>query len=134
MRKVIVLLALGLVVLVAACSGSSSGLTGKTWQWTASTEKVPASQSVVPDPANYTIEFKSDGTYAVKADCNSGSGAYTTSGSSLTLQPGPMTLAACPDTSLDSTFLQGLMATSSYAVANGELTLTQTNEGTMTFK
>ena len=38
------------------------GLTGKTWQWTASTTKVPASQSVVPDPENYTIEFKSDGT------------------------------------------------------------------------
>jgi len=94
MRKALVLMTLAAALLVAAC-GSSSSLTGHTWQWTAATEKVPASQSVVPDPQNYTIEFKSDGTYAMKADCNTISGAYTTSGSSLTIQPGAGTLVAC---------------------------------------
>ena len=71
MRKFVAAVAIGLMVL-ACSSGSSSGLTGKVWQWSAMTEKVPASQSVVPDPQNYTIEFKGDGTYALKADCNAG--------------------------------------------------------------
>jgi len=132
-RKVIAMLAVGL--LVAACSSSSGGLTGKTWQWTAMTEKVPASQSVNPDPSQYTIQFNSDGTYAMKVDCNQGSGAYTTSGSSLTIQPGPMTLVACPGAgSLDAIFLQRIFLTDSYAIANNELTLNQSDGGTMTFK
>jgi len=53
MRKfvVLVVLAVSALTLLGACS-SSAGLTGKVWQWTASTTKVPASQSVVPDPEN----------------------------------------------------------------------------------
>ncbi len=132
MRKIVATLAIGLLVL--ACSGSSSGLTGKAWQWTAMTEKVPASQSVVPDPQNYTVEFKGDGTYALKADCNQGSGAYTTSGNALTLEQGPMTLAACPPESQDAIYLQRIFLTDSYSIANGELTLNQSDGGTMTFK
>jgi heat shock protein HslJ len=132
MRRFITALAIGLFV-VACSSGGSSGLTGKVWQWSAMTEKVPASQSVVPDPQNYTIEFKGDGTYALKADCNQGSGAYTTSGSSLTLEPGPMTLAACPPESMDALYLQRIFLTTSYAITNDQLVLTQSDEGTMTF-
>jgi heat shock protein HslJ len=134
MRPIILTLALGLFV--AACSllpGGSSGLTGKVWQWSAMTEKVPASQSVVSDPQNYTIEFKSDGTYALKADCNSGSGSYTTSGSSLTINAGPMTLVACGPDSQADIYLQRIFLTSSYAITSGQLVLTQSDEGTMTF-
>src|ERR1700752_2915037 len=94
--RTFVVLAIGLTAIVAACSGSSgssgrpgasspsaasgAGLTGKTWHLTAITEKVPAFQGVVPtaDQANYTIEFKSDGTYNAKADCNNVQGTYTT--------------------------------------------------------
>lgn len=132
MRKFVAAVAIGLMVL-ACSSGSSSGLTGKVWQWSAMTEKVPASQSVVPDPQNYTIEFKGDGTYALKADCNQGSGAYTTSGAALTLEPGPMTLAACPPESMDATYLQRIFLTDSYTLANSQLTLNQSDGGTMTF-
>ena len=60
---------------------------------------MPAFQGVVPaaDQANYTIEFKSDGTFNAKADCNQLAGTYTTTGSGgLTIVPGPMTLAAVP--------------------------------------
>jgi heat shock protein HslJ len=134
MRKVLPLLAIGL--LVAACSlmPGSGGLTGKVWQWTAMTEQVPASQSVVPDPQNYTLEFKGDGTYSVKADCNQGSGTYTTSGSSLTLVSGPMTLAACPPESSSDIYLSRLALTSSYEINDeSQLVLTQSDGGTMTF-
>jgi heat shock protein HslJ len=125
-----------IATIAAACSGGS-GLTGKTWQLTAITEKVPAFQGVVPaaDQANYTIEFKSDGTFNAKADCNQLSGTYTTSGSNgLTIVPGPMTLAACPPESLSSQYVEALGKAASYAVASGQLTITLTDEGTLVYK
>ena len=138
MRKLAVLfvLVVGAATLLGACSGSGSGsgLTGKTWKWTASTTTVPASQNVVPDPENYTIEFKSDGTFSAKADCNQLSGTYTTTSSGgLTIVPGPMTLALCPDASLDTLYVAGLAATQSYTIANNQLTTKQADEATMTF-
>jgi heat shock protein HslJ len=120
-------------LLLAACQSSSgSGLTG-TWLWTGSTTSVPASQSVVPDPENYTITFNSDGTFSAKVDCNQVAGDFTTSGSDLTITPGPSTLAACPDGSLDSLYLEGLGKAASYSIADETLTITLTDEGTMQF-
>jgi heat shock protein HslJ len=122
------------VLLVAACQSSSgSGLTGKTWQWTGSTTTVPASQSVVPDPENYTITFNTDGTFAAKVDCNQVAGDYTTSGSDLTISPGPSTLAACPEGSLDALYLDGLDRAASYSISGTDLTITLDDEGTMQF-
>ena len=121
-------------LLVAACQSSSgSELTGKTWQWTGSTTKVPASQSVVPDPENYTITFSTDGTFASKADCNQVSGEYTSSGSSLTITLGPTTLMACPEGSQDALFLDGLGKAASYSISGTDLTITDSDEGTMQF-
>lgn len=75
------------------------------WQWSGLTETLPASQSVVPDPENYTITFNSDETYSIKADCNIGSGSYTLEGNTLTIAPGPITLAYCGPDSLDTQYL-----------------------------
>jgi len=85
MRLFIGILALVVSAMLAgACQSSGgSGLTGKTWQWTGSTTKVPASQSVVPDPENYTITFNTDGTFQAKVDCNQAAGDYTTVSSSM---------------------------------------------------
>lgn len=134
MRNVLVFLALGSAVLLTACGGGSSSLTGPVWQWTASTEMVPASQSVTPDPENYTVKFDGNGQYSIKADCNQVNGTYTTSGSSLTLMPGASTLVACGDNSQADYYLQRIFLTTTYAITNGELVLTQSDEGTMTFK
>ena len=122
--------------LLAACSSGSS-LTGKTWQWTAMTTTTPTSQSVVPSDqqANYTVEFKSDGTFASKADCNQVSGTYTTTSSGgLTIVPGPSTLAACPEGSLAPIFIAGLGSAASYTITNGALTITTQDAATLTFK
>ena len=84
MRKpTMIALGVAIAAVIAACSNSGTGLTGKTWQLTAITELVPAFQGVVPaaDQPNYTIEFKADGTFNAKADCNTTSGAYTTTSS-----------------------------------------------------
>lgn len=121
-------------LLLAACQSSSgSALTGKTWLWTGSTTAVPASQSVVPDPENYTIMFNTDGTFAAKVDCNQVAGDYTTSGSDLTITPGPSTLAACPDGSLDGLYLESLGKAASYSISGETLTITLSDEGTMEF-
>jgi heat shock protein HslJ len=148
-------LALAATAIVAACSSSSgsagasagssagasssgsSGLTGKTWMLTAITEKVPAFQGVVPaaDQANYTIEFKSDGTFSAKADCNQVSGTYTTTSTGgLTIVLGPATQAACPEGSLAPQYVTGLGNAASYAIASEQLTITLKDEGTLVFK
>ena len=75
------------------------------WQWSGLIETLPASQSVVPDPENYTLVFLPDETYSIKADCNLGSGNYILEGNNLTLQPGPMTLAYCGPESLDNQYV-----------------------------
>lgn len=131
------LLALALVgTLVSGCDlvggGSSNPLTGKVWQWTGSLETQPATQqSVVPDPENYTIEFKNDGTFAAKADCNQVAGTYTTTDSGgLTILPGPSTLAACPEDSQDARFLAQLGAATGYAITT-QLEITTSTGTTM---
>jgi heat shock protein HslJ len=130
-------LVLAAAALIAACSSSSTGLTGKTWQLTAITELVPAFQGVVPaaDQPNYTIEFKTDGTFNAKADCNTTSGAYTTTSSGgLTILPGPTTLVACPEGSLSPQYITALGNAASYAVANSQLTVTLKDGGTLVYK
>ncbi|MCD4703481.1 MAG: META domain-containing protein, partial [Methanosarcinaceae archaeon] len=87
------------------------------------TEVSPASQSVVPDPENYTLVFWPDGTYAIKADCNLGSGGYTLEGNDLTLAPGPITLAYCGPDSLDNQYLSLLSNVTSVSMNNDHLVL-----------
>ena len=129
----ILTLAIGGLVLAACSSSSGSALTGKTWQWTGSTTTVPASQAAVPDPENYTLTFNTDGTFSGKADCNQVSGGYTTSGSDLTLTLGPTTMMACPEGSLDGLFLEGLGKAASFTISGSDLTITDSDEGTMQF-
>lgn len=130
--------------LLVACSGGGASpsasaaaggeLVGPVWQWSASTTTAPASQSVVPDPENYTLQFAEDGTFSAKADCNQLGGEYTTGdGGSLTIEPGPMTLALCPAESQSDLYVAGLSSVQSYEInADGQLVLTNA-EGTMTF-
>ena len=127
-----------LALVLTACGGgtSSSGsdITGIVWQWSAMQETAPASQSVVPDPQNYTITFNDDGTAAIKADCNSVTGTYKMDGSNLTITLGASTLMACGDASQDSIYLASLSKVSSYAVDNGQLQLMfPDNSGKMDF-
>ena len=114
------------MVLAACGSGnasSGSDITGIVWQWAAMQETVPASQSVVPDPQNYTITFNTDGSVAIKADCNNVTENYKIDGSNLTITLGASTLMACGDASQDTIYLASLSKVNSYAVENGQLQL-----------
>jgi len=127
---------LAIAALTVACSGSGSGLTGKVWQLTAITEKVPAFQGVVPaaEQSRYTVSFATDGTFSATADCNQVAGSYKTSGSNgLAITPGPSTLAFCGEGSFGDLFVHSLSKAASYAIANDQLTITLSDEGTMTF-
>ena len=125
-HRTLIALAIAATIALAACSGSGSSLTGKTWQLTSMTHRVAGGFGPVPeaDQAKYTIAFTSDGTYQAKADCNQTSGTYTTtSDGGLTLEPGPTTLVACPAGSLSDQYIQGLTEASAYTILDGQLSI-----------
>jgi heat shock protein HslJ len=137
MRKVLlVALLVGSSLVLSACSGGASALTGKTWELSAITTVAPAFQGVVPaaDQANYTLTFNSDGTFSAKADCNQVAGSYTTSGSNgITIVPGPSTLVACPEGSFGGQYVASLSQAKTWSMANNQLTLTLADGGTLVF-
>ena len=96
--------------------------TNTTWQWNAL--EVGANRTVVNDSASYTVLFRPNLTYALKADCNNGAGNYTVNGSELSLGPAAVTLAYCGEASKDQLFLTSLMHVSTYEIdRNGNLIL-----------
>jgi heat shock protein HslJ len=132
-KQITLVLFVTLALALAACGGGSSSsgsdITGIVWQWSAMQETVPASQSVVPDPENYTITFNDDDTVAIKADCNNVGGNYKLDGSNLTITLGASTLMACGDASQDTIYLASLSKVNSYAVENGQLQLKFPDDG-----
>jgi len=104
-------------------SASAAGtLTQGVWLWQR-TGYSDGNTIVCSDPSKYTLAFLDTGLYSVQADCNQGSGAYIVDGSRLTLQPGPMTRAACPPGSQDTVFLQDLGQVAAYVFDGEDLVL-----------
>src|SRR3954451_4162743 len=89
-RFVLFVMVVATSTLLAACgAGGTAGLTGKDWQLTSITEKVPAFHGVLAaaEQSKYTITFASDLTFRGTADCEQIAGTYKTSGSNgLTIQ------------------------------------------------
>jgi heat shock protein HslJ len=118
---------------LAGCS-SSGELTGKTWQWTGSTTKDPASESTVSDPQNYTLVFLK-GAYTAKADCNTLSGTWVTaSNNGLKMTPTSSSDNACAADSRGKEYSDSLAKAASYGFDGGKLKITLSDQGTMTFK
>lgn len=91
----------------SASAESSPELVGTVWQWDQTL--MNNDDIFVPDnSANYTIQFKPDGTVAIQADCNQAGGTYTLDGSLITIELGPSTMAACPEGSLADRFVAHL--------------------------
>ncbi len=102
--------------------------TNTTWQWNAL--EVGANKTVINNSASYTVVFRPNGTYALKADCNNGAGNYTVNGTALNLSPAAVTLAYCGEASKDQLYLTSLMRATSYTIdrtGNLILTLEQPN-------
>jgi heat shock protein HslJ len=123
------------LTLLASCREGTSGLVGPTWRWTNLTENAPLAHSEVSDPELYTLTLADDGSFRVRADCNTVLGTYVTDGDEITLSLGPATLAACPEGSLGDQFVNLLHTVSTFGVEGNDLALHLENEaGTMTFE
>ncbi|MEY3297873.1 MAG: hypothetical protein RLZZ597_1133 [Cyanobacteriota bacterium] len=70
---------------------------------------------VAEPPEHYTVEFMDDGTLAVLADCNRGRGSFTMpEPGRLSVDPIATTMAACPEGSIGSDFVQALSNANSF--------------------
>jgi heat shock protein HslJ len=125
---------------LSACAGQTVATppaelpVGTTWQWVSLTQAQPTSQPVVSNPENYLLLLNKDFTYALKADCNTGLGQYTASGSSLTIKPAPFTPTDCGPQSLYAQYVQLLGNVASYTTEGDQLVLILKNDGgRMTF-
>lgn len=106
----------------------ASELTTNPWLWVSFTD--PTQQFELDQPAQYTITFNTDGTVAIKADCNNASGTYTADDNGgLTLALGPMTLAACPPDSRSDEFIKKLGSVAGFFFEQGFLYLDLAADG-----
>jgi heat shock protein HslJ len=102
--------------------GTAPTFTNTTWEWNAL--EAGANRTVINDSAQYTVVFRPNMTYSLKADCNNGAGSYTVSGAELNLSPAAVTLAYCGEASKDQLYLTSLMHVSTYEIdRNGNLIL-----------
>jgi heat shock protein HslJ len=117
---------------VETTSADPEALTTTTWMWTGFTD--PMQQFDVENPENYTLTFQADGTVNIKADCNNASGSYTTDGSSIQIEVGPMTMAACPSESRSDDFVKYLGSAAIYFFKDDNLFIDlMADGGTMSF-
>jgi heat shock protein HslJ len=108
-------------------------ITGVTWEWISTT--TPVEQTVVPDPARYTILLQPDGQLRARFDCNRGGGKYEIEEGRLSFGPLISTRVACPEDSLDAPFMMDLQRVSSFFVRDGELYLEMPmDSGTLRFR
>jgi pimeloyl-ACP methyl ester carboxylesterase/heat shock protein HslJ len=103
-------------------------LTTNPWLWVSFGD--PLQQFDLDNPDAYTISFNSDGTVNVKADCNNATGTYTADDSGgLSIQLGPMTMAACLPDSRSDEFVQNLSFVRNFFFENGFLYLDMMADG-----
>lgn len=119
--KLVLLILLSTIFYVGCSSSTSetetttdpSKVTDVVWEWGSlsvqtgfdnETQRPIIETMEIPNPENYTLTLREDGTFSGKADCNEISGTYSTdSGYSFTI--GPSTMAFCGEESLDQQYL-----------------------------
>jgi heat shock protein HslJ len=85
-------------------------------------------------PQNYTIDFSPDGQVFVQADCNRAVGSFTLQDGMVLIEMGPTTLAACPEGSIGTDFVQALGNSNLYFFQDGDLFVDLAyDSGTMQF-
>ncbi len=114
-------------VALAAVSQMVGKLTANPWKWIA--YSAGSEQGKVETPANYTLTFQTDGTVAIKADCNDAVGSWTVEGTDITMKVGPVTLAACPSGSRSDQFLRLLGEAAQLLPVEGKLYISLTTDG-----
>ena len=107
-------LSMALIVLTACAAppprtattpAPASTIQNIVWQWVSVTDQSTKSMTTVPNPQNYTITFRNDGTLSGKADCNSFTGTYSQA-NGFSIKLGAMTMMACGEGSLDQQYVK----------------------------
>jgi heat shock protein HslJ len=112
---------------------SAPELVGPVWLWQ-QTLMNNDDQFIPDNPGNYNLQFNSDGTVAIQADCNRVGGSYTLDGSQLAIELGPSTLVACPEGSLGDQFVKNLGEANSYFFDGDDLIISlMFDSGSMRF-
>ena len=106
---------------------------GTTWRWVQTLHNDDG-KTAPADPEKYTVRFREDGTLQVRADCNQKGGTYSSDGKILSIEITHSTMAACPEGSLEDSFVRGLSAASIYFLKDGDLYIDlKFDSGTMRF-
>jgi len=115
----------------AASAAATSELAGKSWRLV----KIMSMDNRVYEPddtSKYTLVLGVDGTVAMLADCNRGTGTWTSaSASQLRFGPIAATKALCPPGSLSERYLAQFQWVRSYVMEDGHLYLATMADGSI---
>ena len=104
-----------------------------SWMWGLLTDSINGLVEIA-DLENYILTFNEDGTVNVQADCNNAQGSYTLDDGSLSIEIGPMTMAACEAESHSDDFIKYLGSATAASIDGGNLIITlETDDGLMYF-
>ena len=114
-----------------AAEAPTGELAGTSWRLV-KIMSMDDSTDVPDDPALYTLNFGADGVMSLQADCNRGSGSWS-SESPGQLQFGMIaaTRAMCPPGPLHDTYLAQFVYVRSYVMDNGHLFLATRADGSI---
>jgi heat shock protein HslJ len=112
--------------------GGIADIMGVIWMWEGFTSAAGESLQV-DNPEQYEFMLLPTGTIRVKADCNNGSGTYSTDGNNISIEVLTLTRAACAPDSRSDEFVQALDQASTYQVKGGNLLLVGEAGDTMKF-
>lgn len=116
-------------LLTCAMSASANDLTGTSWRLV-KIQSMNDTVDIPADSANFTLEFLTDGIAAMQADCNRGSGEWTSaSPSELRFGTVASTQAMCPPGSLSDKYLAQFEWVRSYVIEDGSLFLATMADG-----
>lgn len=117
----------------SAPAAGEDALVNTSWQWL---ETASAAETVAPTfPDRYQLAFQPEGRVGLRADCNTGGGAYKTDGANLGIDAAVLTRAACPKGSKSQLFVDQLNQSASYVIEGENLIITlQGDAGQMKFR
>ncbi|MDB6179691.1 META domain-containing protein [Paracoccus sp. Z330] len=116
----------------AVCGyAGAQDLTGSSWQLV-EIQSMNDTTMTPDDRSNYTMEFLPEGTVAVKADCNRGTGSWESEAEG-TIRFGPIaaTRALCTPTSISEEYLGQFEWVRSYTFDEGNLFLATMADGSI---
>jgi heat shock protein HslJ len=114
-----------------AIAAGADDLAATSWRLV-EIQSMDGSVDVPEEVSQYTLEFMADGTAALQAECNRGTGSWTSdSASDLRFGPIASTRALCPPGSLSERYLAQFERVRTYLFGDGRLFLATNADGSI---